>query len=317
MVRRMSRATAVGVVALIAVGAAGCNDAGTTHHGSAGGAGGAGGAGATGGSGGSGGLGGAGGGGTGGGGEDDCAASARLVYVIDQDGTLSSFEPNQKDVKQSVFKTIGKLACPGAQGDPFSMSVDRDGVAWVQYTGGLLTGNQLFHVSTTDATCTATTFKGGQPGFAQFGMSSAETLYVSANPLIPSGTPTLGKLDMTTLTIAPFGQQVAAHCDLSGTGLGDLWGFFPDKQKPRIARLDTTSGAEGMTIALDKSVAGDPQAWAYAFWAGDFWLFLQKQLEPGTTVYHVTPTGLKDSWATDRHIVGAGVSTCAPTVPIS
>jgi hypothetical protein len=228
-------------------------------------------------------------------------------------------------VTQSKFAAIGQLSCPGAQGDPFSMSLDRDGVAWVEYSGGLLSGNQLFHVSTTDASCTATQFKGGQPGFAQFGMSfvsdvaggSSETLYVSATPLIPSGDPTLGKLDLAALTISKFGQPLASHCDLSGTGLGDLWGFFPDKQNPRIARLDKTTGAETMVIPLPKDVAGDPQAWAYAFWGGDFWLFLQKQLEPSTTVYHVTPQGLKDKWVTDKKITGAGVSTCAPTVPIS
>ena len=36
-----------------------------------------------------------------------------------------------------------------------------------------------------------------------------------------------------------------------------------------------------------------------------------------TTVYHLTMTGLKDQLDTKtRHIVGAGVSTCAPTTPI-
>jgi hypothetical protein len=313
------------VVMLIGAVAVGCSPAGTTHHGGDGsGGGGTGGGAGTGGTGGGGGSGGAGGSG-GSGGEDDCAATARLVYTIDEDGTLYSFTPNQKDVTQSKFAPIGHLACAGAQGAPFSMSLDRDGVAWVEYSGGLIGGNQLFHVSTTDASCTATQFKGGKSGFEQFGMGfvsdvaggNAETLYVAGAPIIPLSKPTLGKLDVGTLAIDPFGKNLQGHCELSGTGLGDLWGFFPDGQRPRISKLDKATGDETMVIELDKAVAGDPKAWAYAFWGGDFWLFLQKELEPGTTVYHVTPQGLKDKWTTDKHITGAGVSTCAPTSPIS
>jgi hypothetical protein len=57
-------------------------------------------------------------------------------------------------------------------------------------------------------------------------------------------------------------------------------------------------------------------AWAMAFWGGDFWLFTAPGVETrvdryrpsdGTTVTMISNLGF--------HVVGAGVSTCAPLQP--
>ena len=86
--------------------AVGCGATGPSHGGGSGGTGG-GGTGGTGG-GGTGGTGGGGTGGTGGGGGGDgCSDAAKLIYVIDQDGTFSSFKPDQTDITKSVFTDIG------------------------------------------------------------------------------------------------------------------------------------------------------------------------------------------------------------------
>ena len=60
-----------------------------------------------------------------------------------------------------------------------------------------------------------------------------------------------------------------------------------------------------------------PTAWAFAFWGGDFWIFLTKGSETATTVYQIdgmTGTIKGTTAAPGRTIVGAGVSTCAPVV---
>ena len=53
---------------------------------------------------------------------------------------------------------------------------------------------------------------------------------------------------------------------------------------------------------------------AFAFWGGDFWLFVG----PGTStdVFQYAPsTGMTTKVETESfEVVGAGVSTCAPTV---
>ncbi|MEP6864549.1 MAG: hypothetical protein ABJE66_28265 [Deltaproteobacteria bacterium] len=67
---------------------------------------------------------------------------------------------------------------------------------------------------------------------------------------------------------------------------------------------------------------GSPLAWAFAFYGGNYYVFLMKDNSGGifpetsTTVYEVSPTGqLMSSTPTNtRVIVGAGVSTCAPVV---
>jgi hypothetical protein len=322
---------------------AGCGSPASINHGHGGGGnggnGGSGGAGGSG-AGGSGG-GGAGGGGGGGGstGNNGCSDAAKLIYVIDNDGTLSSFAPNQTDITKSVFTTVGMLSCNAGGGSyqPFSMSVDRNATAWVEYVdqgvGGTGLGagpNKLFKVSTMDASCTDSGFVGGQSGFAQFGMgfvsnsamSTDETLFVAGSAAL-GGSSTLGTLDLSSLKVTSTNGTMNGDPELTGTGLGELWAFFPDATSPRVAKIDKTSGAESSAISLTGSnVAGNASSWAFAFYGGDFWVFLAKAGGKGgtggaTVVYHVTTAGLKDQLDTmTRHIVGAGVSTCAPTVPI-
>jgi hypothetical protein len=105
--------------------------------------------------------------------------------------------------------------------------------------------------------------------------------------------------------------------ELTGTGDANLWAFFPEASNPRISQIDKSTGAESGTIALP-TLKGMPRAWAFAFWGGDYWVFLKKDSEQTTTVYHVKGAdGSVTSWKIPNlSIVGAGVSTCAPTVPI-
>jgi hypothetical protein len=289
-----------------------------------------------------GGTGGTGGGGTGGtgggGGADGCTDAAKLIYTIDQDGTFSSFKPNQTDISQSVFTDIGKLNCSAGSGyQPFSMSVDRNANAWVEYVKQSLSGsasNQLFKVSTANASCTSTTFTGGQQGFDEFGMgfvsnaagSTDETLFIGGGSMVGMGAANLGTLDITSFTITK-GASIMGDPELTGTGKAELWAFFPvtmNNNSARVSMLDKTTAAESMQIPLTGTAFGqEAGAWAFAFYGGDYWVFLgpSNGLSAGpTVVYRVTsaggmqPVGSLDTMT--RHIVGAGVSTCAPTTPI-
>ncbi|HEY2749459.1 MAG TPA: hypothetical protein VGL86_32795, partial [Polyangia bacterium] len=311
--------------------AVGCGATNPNHGGGGSGGTGGGGTGGTGG-GGTGGSGGGGSGGSGGGtGTGDCSDAAKLIYVIDQDGTFSSFKPDQMTIANSVFTDIGKLNCSGAGGfyEPFSMSVDRNAVAWVEYvdqSGGLGGGspNMLFNVSTANAACTPTSFTGGQQGFDEFGMgfvsnaamSTDETLFIGGGDMV-GGSSNLGTLDTTSLMITK-GNSLTGDPELTGTGLADLWGFFPvtgNNTMARVSKIDKSSAMESSQIPLT-SLTGMASAWAFAFYGGDFYVFLASG-NKATIVYHVTqnggtqPVDMLDTGT--RHIVGAGVSTCAPT----
>jgi hypothetical protein len=202
------------------------------------------------------------------------------------------------------------------------MSVDRTGTAWVEYVPmdeTDTTEDQLFKVNVTNAACTATTFK-TSPFGTRFGMgfvadapmSTAESLFVA------KGDPpyAFGKFDTTALTIVTLGTPNGGP-ELSGAGDAKLWAFFPDPSMPRVSQLDKSNGAEGMSYPV-AAAAGTNDGYAFAFWGGDFWVFLKKDTDTYSVLYHVRGSdGAVTTWPlTGRWIVGAGVSTCAPTTPI-
>lgn len=261
---------------------------------------------------------------------DACSAAAQLIYVIDQDGTLSSFSPNQKDFSKSTFKDLGSLNCKAkATQSPFSMAVDRNATAWVHYVDSAATGassDALFKVDTTSLACAATSYVGGQQGLEQFGMGfvsspkdpTIENLFIAGGLNAGTGTTSsLGTIDLQSFKVNKLNANLNGQPELSGTGDARLFGFFPEAAKPRVSQLDQTTGAEGMSFPLAK-LAGTPSAWAFAFWGGDFWIFLQRTSDPATIVWHLkTADGSVEQLPTgNRTIVGAGVSTCAPTKPI-
>ena len=238
-----------------------------------------------------------------------CSEAAKLVYVLSYEMGLYSFSP-----PSLAFQKIGDLACPAVGGaTPFSMAVDRSGLAWVLYDDG-----SLFHVSTADASCSPTAFVAGSPSFSKFGMgfvadapgSPSETLYVSS-----FDGASLGKIDTSTLELSVVGDYDAIFqsAELTGTGAARLYGFFTTAP-PIVAEIAPTT-AKILSQAPQPSV-DIGTAWAFAFWGGDFWLFTAPGVasrvdryrpSDGTTVTMLSNVGFD--------IVGAGVSTCAPTEP--
>lgn len=251
--------------------------------------------------------------------QDDCSDAAKLVYVVDESNTFSQFNPGTK-----TFTDLGTLNCPASGGaTPFSMGVDRNTIAWVLYSDG-----ELFRVDITgQLACTATGWHSSN-GLTQFGMGFStnsvggtdDTLFVAGGAAVSMGTSaTLAKLDTTGFTASTVGT-VTGWPELTGNGNAELWGWFPSDASgngtPRVEKIDKTSGAPLTTYMLP-SLQGMPSAWAFAFWGGDYWVFLAKDLDVSTTVYQVDGTNgqIKSTTPTgSRLIVGAGVSTCAPVV---
>lgn len=247
---------------------------------------------------------------------DDCPVEARPVYVIDGDSyMLSSFQPDTRE-----FKDVGLIRCPSQVNGstPFSMSVDRDAQAWVLYSSG-----EIFLVNTTNAECLSTQFRPNN-GFTVFGMgfvldsplSDRDVLYIAGGDTsgISEGAANLGSVNFAETNYAPI-AGLQGWPELTGTALGELWGFFPATQPPRVAQIDRVTGEE-KTVFPVSGIDGDPNAWAFAFWGGNFYLFYKSQTDPSTRVFELDgKTGNVEEIMPDtgRYIVGAGVSTCAPT----
>jgi hypothetical protein len=246
----------------------------------------------------------------------DCSNDATaFVFVLSSANDLYSFAPDKK-----VFTKIGALGCATTSA-PNSMAVDRQAVAWVNYLDGTLRP-----VSTKDAGCQ------GQPitlpaAWSPVGMgfssasagSTSETLYLAgARAAATSG---FGRVDFGAGSVVPIGQFTAPlmgqDAELTGTGDGRLFGFFA-ASPVQIAEIDKTSGAVLSSTPLTQ--IGTPSDFAFSFWGGRFYLYTYpNETGTSTNVSEYDPgTGAVDtSYMTDIGflIVGAGVSTCAPTAP--
>jgi hypothetical protein len=259
--------------------------------------------------------------------EQGCTDASKLVYVVSQENDLYSFMPSKL-----AFTKIGALTCAttgtsanGATPKPESMSLDRNGTAWVVYDDG-----ELFKVSTADASCTPTSYEPGQHGFTKLGMAFSmdsasatnDSLFVSGIDYANGGFVGKGiaSIDTTSLSLTPIGDFTAPlakkAAELTGTGDGKLYGFFTTSPAT-LAEIDKTSGATMSTHTLTGVDVGD--AWAFSFWGGDFWFYTAPSLttSPGSTTtitqYKVADDTIKVvKKSIGFRIVGAGVSTCVP-----
>lgn len=249
-----------------------------------------------------------------------CIDRAKLVYLLSSSDELLAFYPDQL-----LIKPVGTLACNGPDiGSPFSMAVDRNASAWVMYSGGMQ-GPSIFEVSTLDASCKATTFQ-SLADFSLFGMGftangpgqTDETLYVAGSNDYFSGFNSLA-----TITFPGMAMKAGALLDidggveLSGNGLGELYGFFPDSDPPAVRQIDTVTGAATKKAwKLDPAIFSSGGSWAFAQWGGTFYLFFEGSGDASTNVWKLdTASGQAKIVMPDigYSIVGAGVSSCAPT----
>jgi hypothetical protein len=261
------------------------------------------------------------GGGGGGGDDTNCGEGVgKVIYVVSNEYVLLSFDPATLG-----FTTIGKLSCPAGFGDtPFSMAVDRNGTAFVLYQSG-----NIFKVSTQDASCSPSGYKPNQQGWERFGMayvsdaagSNSETLFViDGTGLSGLGSNKgLGKISQSgqLSTVGQFNQGLAGRtAEVTGLGDGRLFGFFVDSSKDlsSVAEIDKNTG----DVLTNEPQALPPiNAWAFAHWGGSFYLFNGDGLAP-SRVHRYTPGKGTELVVQNAgySIVGAGVSTCAPTTPI-
>jgi len=249
----------------------------------------------------------------------DCAEQGvTYIYVVTSEEELLSFDP-----ALSAFSPIGMLDCPAPLGYPNSMAVDRKGKAYVLFVPE---GN-LFEVSTATAHCKPTPFVPSQQGFTRFGMGfatdeggRAETLYV-AESHYDAAAPSkgLGVVDTATFElafVAPFSEPLGQAVELTGNGEGHLFGFFIDttgsaNPLSHVAEIDKANGVLTNDVLLD--LGAGVTSFAFAFWGGDFYLFHAEQ-QSATTVSRYDPTDgtLVEVASLATHVVGVGVSTCAP-----
>lgn len=165
--------------------------------------------------------------------------------------------------------------------------------------------------------------------------STTETLYVidgtGSGGLFGGESAGLGKIDTTTLTLSGVGQFNGGldgrSAEVTGRGDGKLFGFFVDTaglSAPSVAEIDK-SNANVISNVTQNGLASSISAWAFAHWGGSFYMFnagsgqTASQVNKYTPASGTTPAKMElvvpsvTADGTPVRIVGAGVSTCAPT----
>lgn len=247
----------------------------------------------------------------------DCPdAASTLVYVVTSDNELYSFFP-----ENGAFTFISSIACPAPPGEsPFSMAVDRKGVAYVQFTD-----KRLYRVSTATGACVGTSFTPDQQGFGAFGMGYATNDVGPTEFLFVAGTrdqnqvtsPGLGRIDPATFVLTKIGDFVPdiARAELTGTGDGRLFAFYTkglgNGPPSYIGEISTTTARIVAETPLPTVDQGN--GWAFAFWGGDFYMFTAPGGGSDVTRYRPSDNSVTVVASLPTRIVGAGVSTCAPS----
>jgi hypothetical protein len=237
--------------------------------------------------------------------EDDCTETSDLIYTVDKNTqNMYLFDPNS-----SSFSMLGALPCDdwGWEGDPGSMGVSRNGYAYVRYSGGL-----LYEVDVTDLSCEESNFS--SHNFGAYGMGYAtdhgntwqDQLYIANSDTVASLNVQTGQY--TTIGYMP------SQSELTGNANGELWAFLPLEQPAKLVQLDKNNGNIVESISINSFSLQDLDTFAFAYWGGDFYLFVRLYGQ-STNVYKVERNGTQTLVLEDSglNIVGAGVSTCAPT----
>jgi hypothetical protein len=246
---------------------------------------------------------------TGSGTVDDCSDQAKLIYVLDVDYALYSFDPTIAGT--SAYQPIGPLGCDSV-GAPQSMAVSRDGAAFVFYDSG-----ELFRVSTSDASCEATSYVHPvQQGFNQLGMGFTAAVADSKEEVLYIVSPAFGlaTVGVPSYQVMQTGTNVGT-AELTGGIDAKLFHF--SAQNLQLSGVELSSGYALTPIHTFNELAGTA-AFAFSRYAGKFYMFTSPGagIPTTTTEYDpVTDTSSVRDANIGFTIVGAGQSTCVPAPP--
>ncbi|MFY0532578.1 hypothetical protein [Nannocystis pusilla] len=128
-------------------------------------------------------------------------------------------------------------------------------------------------------------------------------------------------IDPVTLGVQQVAKSDYGTAEVTGTGDGRAF-LFAGANPAKLVEIDKATGQKLSVTPLPGVELGS--AWAFAFFGGDFYFFTNSQNGPGSEVTHIDYDDSDGNGQQDIKvvvadapisIVGAGVSTCAPTAP--
>ncbi len=243
------------------------------------------------------------------------------IFVLSKTAQLWKYFPDK-----NTLQMLGPVDC-GLPPSTFSMGVDRQGYAWVQFSD-----QQIRKINITDVSdCSDPGFVPGQNGIKNFGMA-----FVSNSATDPcdriygnhynfkakgDGVAEFFDIDPVSLGMTQLGKSDFGLAEVTGTGDGRVF-LFAGPDPSRLVELDKANGSTLAEIPLPGVKTGG--GFAFAFFAGDFYFFTDAESDSTSEVTHLDYDDSDNNGKQDLvvvlqdapiRIVGAGVSTCAPLVP--
>jgi hypothetical protein len=238
---------------------------------------------------------------------DDCADSAKVIYLVTQENYLYSFDPRMDGT--SAYNRIGTLSCETAS-TPQSMSVDRAGKAYVFYSSG-----HLYFVSTTTAQCTPTNYQHPvtpAKSSYQLGMGFTAKVPSSSEQVLYIASPDFGLATVDLQTLAPTKLNVLSSTLAELTGGPDARLFIYASSTTELSEIDRSTYQIQL---LHKFNQKNVTAFAFARYAGVFYVFTAGGSSSRTVTTMFDPqTNMESVRDADIGVivVGAGQSTCVP-----
>lgn len=238
---------------------------------------------------------------------DNCAESAKVVYLVTQQNYLYAFDPRQAGL--AAYRRIGVLSCE-TESTPQSMSVDRMGRAYVFYSSG-----RLYYVDTTTAACTPTSYQhpvSPAKSFNQLGMGFTAETPDSDRQVLYIQSPDFGlaTVDLQSLLVNKLNVLPSITAELTGGPDAVLFDF--EANTAELSQVDRTTYQMRLLHRFNQTGVG---AFAFSRYAGVFYVFTASSLGAMTTTTMYDPQTNTES-VRDRDIgvtvVGAGQSTCVP-----
>lgn len=225
------------------------------------------------------------------------------MYLLDRNSHFFRFNPTSFDVK-----FVGKLNC-STTAYPYSMALQRNGVAWTLFTNG-----NLYTFNTTTALCQITSYKSGQKGLILFGMkfitdksSNTERLYITSDSSNPPYR--LATIDIMTLEISITGyyNNIHGRAELTSTYDGKLYGLF-EGIPYIIAEINQTNGEILSKTSLN-SIQYTPDSSHFAFesYLLNFFLFVGDNTFTDIFTYDVSSKIITKQKTISNGIVGTGI----------
>ena len=243
------------------------------------------------------------------------------IFVLSKTAVLWKYFPLTNELKM-----LGAVDC-GLPPSTFSMGVDREGSAWVQFSD-----KQIRKIDITDVSkCSDPGFVPGQDNIGNFGMAfvsnsaedTCDRLHGNHYNFKAEGdmVAEFFSVDPDSLALVQLGKSNYGLAEVTGTGDGRAF-LFAGPDPSRLVEVDKATGASKSVLPLPGVKTGG--GFAFAFFAGDFYFFTDAESDGTSEVTHLDfddsdKNGMQDLKVVledaPLRIVGAGVSTCAPVIP--